>query len=109
MSGFYEWTEGIPLPAPPLRNIDPMKSTFWSALIPRERGWCWVVGDHFGTGTVVIFRPADLATSSGRTKVGRLVSTELIKLIDYRSDLPPVAGVGIDIVQIVSKRRKVRT
>jgi hypothetical protein len=39
----------------------------------------------------------------------RLVSTELIKLIDYRTDLPPVLGVGIDIVQIVSKRRKFKT
>ena len=55
---------------------------------------------------IVVF---DLATSSGRTKVGRLVSTELIKLIDYRTDLPPVLGVGIDIVQSVSKRRKFRT
>jgi len=39
-------------------------------------------------------------------KVGRLIRTEPIKLIDYRTDLPAVLGIGIDIVQVVSKRRK---
>jgi hypothetical protein len=42
-------------------------------------------------------------------KAGRLITTELIKLIDYRTDLPPVLGIGIDILQVASKRGKFRT
>jgi hypothetical protein len=35
-----------------------------------------------------------------------LIPTELIKLIDYRTELPPVLGIWIDVLQVVSKRRK---